>query len=331
MFEGKVGDFAAARGALDEAFFDEVGLVDLLDGAGVFADGGGYGGEAHRTSAELVDDGRQYLIVNFIEAVAVDVEGFEGEACYLRVDVAVAFHLGEVANAAQKCVGYTGRASRAHGYLVGGFGRHLHMHQRRRAPQDAFEHHMVVVFEVALDAEAGTQRSRQQTAASGGAHKGEGVQSELHRARSGAFVYHDVDAVVLHGRVEIFLHHGTQAVDFVDEEHIVFFEGGEDAGKVAGLVEHRSGGGLHAHSQLVGDDAREGCLAQTGRTEEQYVVERFAAHACRLDEYLEVGHYLVLTVECLETAGTQCAFELFVALVAAYVKVLFHNESESWI
>ena len=38
---GEGGGFATAGGALDEAFLDEVRLVDILDGAGVFAEGGG--------------------------------------------------------------------------------------------------------------------------------------------------------------------------------------------------------------------------------------------------------------------------------------------------
>ena len=34
------------------------------------------------------------------------------------------------------------------------------------------------------------------------------------------FVYHDVDAVVLHGRVQVLLHHGRETVNFVDEQNI---------------------------------------------------------------------------------------------------------------
>ena len=77
---GQVGDLSATRGALDEALLDEERLVDLLHRAGVFAKGGGDGRQADRAAAELGDDRGQYLVVDFVEPVAVDVEGLEGVA-----------------------------------------------------------------------------------------------------------------------------------------------------------------------------------------------------------------------------------------------------------
>ena len=64
----QIRHLAATGRALDEALLDEEGFIDLLDGAGVFADGGGDGGDAHRPALELVDDGEQYLVVDFVEA-----------------------------------------------------------------------------------------------------------------------------------------------------------------------------------------------------------------------------------------------------------------------
>lgn len=48
--EGEVGHFSASGGAFDEAFLDEEGFVDLLDGAAVLAKGGGNGGETYGTA-----------------------------------------------------------------------------------------------------------------------------------------------------------------------------------------------------------------------------------------------------------------------------------------
>ena len=50
-----------------------------------------------------------------------------------------------------------------------------------------------------------------------------GVEVELYRPCTGALVYHDVDAKIFHGRVEVLLHHGTKAVYLVDEKHVVGF------------------------------------------------------------------------------------------------------------
>ena len=41
---GEVGDFAATRGALYEAFLDEIRLIHFLESARVFAKGSGDGG-----------------------------------------------------------------------------------------------------------------------------------------------------------------------------------------------------------------------------------------------------------------------------------------------
>lgn len=85
---GEGGYLAAAGSALDEAFLYEVWLIDLLDGAGVFAERRGDCCEADGAAAELVDDGAQYLVVDFVEAVAVDIKGLEGIAGNFEVDTA---------------------------------------------------------------------------------------------------------------------------------------------------------------------------------------------------------------------------------------------------
>ena len=121
MLVGEGGGFATTGGALDEAFLDEVRLVDILDGAGVFAEGGGDVGEADGTSIELVDDGGEELVVDLVEAVLIDAEGFEGVFGNLDVDGVFAHHHGEVAHAAQQGVGDTRCATTAEGYFDGGF------------------------------------------------------------------------------------------------------------------------------------------------------------------------------------------------------------------
>ena len=111
MLIRQIRHFATTRCALDEALLDEEGFIDLLYGAGVFADGGGDGSDAHGAALELIDDGQQDLAVDEVEAVAVDVQGLQRIARYLQVDASVALDLCEVAHTAQQGVGNTWRAA----------------------------------------------------------------------------------------------------------------------------------------------------------------------------------------------------------------------------
>ena len=273
---GQLGHLASPRSAFDEALLDEEGLVHLLDGAAVLSDGRGNRVDAHRPALELVDDGKQYLVVYLVQSITVDIECLQGIAGDVQVNPAVASHLGKVAHAPQQGIGDTWRAAAASCNLM---RRRLFDGQPQdacRTGDDVLEGVGVVVFQMQVDAEPGTQGCREQTATGGCPHQREGIEVNLDAARTGALVDHDVDAIVLHRAVEILLHHRRKAVDFVDEEHIMGFQAGEDARQVARLVEHGAAGNLEAHAQFVGDDTGEGGLSQSRRAMEQRMVERFA-------------------------------------------------------
>ena len=174
---------------------------------------------------------------------------------------------------------------------------------------------MVVVFQVGIDAETCAKRCGEQAAASGGTDECEGAEIELDGTSAGAFIYHYINAIVFHGRVEVFFDHATQAVDFVDKQYVVFFQGCEDAGKVAGLVEHRAGGDFKSHSEFVGHDAGEGGLAQSGRAVEEDMVEGFVAHTSGGHKYAKVFHNLFLPAERLKRAGAERFFEVAVLIL----------------
>jgi hypothetical protein len=55
----------------------------------------------------------------------------------------------------------------------------------------------------------------------------------------GALVDGDVDAEVLHRRVEVLLHDGRQTVDLVDEQHVAAAELREDADEIGALGQRR--------------------------------------------------------------------------------------------
>ena len=104
-----------------------------------------------------------------------------------------------------------------------------HRQQAGRAVHDARQLVGRVELQPRDDAEAVAQRVGQHAGARGRADQREGLQVELDRARRRAFADHDVDLVVLQRRVEDLLDHRRQAVDLVDEEHVVALEVGQDA------------------------------------------------------------------------------------------------------
>ena len=65
------------------------------------------------------------------------------------------------------------------------------------------------------------------------------------------------------------------------------FEIGEQRGEIAGLGDHRAGGGAEIDAQFARHDLRQRGLAEARRADEQHMVERFLARARRLDEHAQ--------------------------------------------
>jgi hypothetical protein len=89
--------------------------------------------------------------------------------------------------------------------------------------------------------------------------------------------------------IEDFLHGRVEAVDLVDEEHVALFQVGELRREVAGLGDHRAGGGAEVHAELAGHDLGERGLAEARRADEEHVVEGVAPGLGGVDEHLQVG------------------------------------------
>ena len=102
-------------------------------------------------------------------------------------------------------------------------------------------------------------------------------------ARRRALADDDVELVVFERGVELLFEHRLQAVDLVEEQHLLLAQVGQDGGQVALDLQRRAAGLLEADAQLVGDDGRQRRLAQPRRPEEQHVVQRFAAGLGRLE------------------------------------------------
>ena len=163
------------------------------------------------------------------------------------------------------------------------------------------------------DAKAVAQRVGQHAGAGGGTHQGEGLQIELDAARRRAFANHDVDLVVLQCGVQNFFDHGRQAVDFVDEQHIVFFQVGQQRGQVFGLFQHRTTGLAQVHTQLLRNDVAERGFAQARWAEQQHVVEGFIAVARGANENFQLLTHLGLAHILLQQLGAQGTINRFFA------------------
>ncbi len=77
-------------------------------------------------------------------------------------------------------------------------------------------------------------------------------------------------------------------MNLVHEEHVARLEIGQHGGKLRRALEHWPGSGLDGHAHLVGDDVCQRGLAETGRPEDERVIERFVSPAGRLDEDLHL-------------------------------------------
>jgi hypothetical protein len=186
---------------------------------------------------------------------------------------------------------------------------HGHVQQPGAAPHDAGQLFRRIELQPRHDAKAVAQRVGQHARAGGGAHQGERLQIELDAARRRAFADHDVDLVVLQCGVQDFLDDRAEPVDFVDEQHIVLFQVGQQRGQVLGFFQHRAAGLAQVDPELGGDDVTERGFAQTGRAEQQHMVQCLLALARRANEDFKLlAHFGLAHVLVASRLGAQRAF-----------------------
>src|SRR5690606_6917468 len=200
------------------------GLVDLLDGVLFLADAGGEGLQAHGTAVEAVDDGEQQPTVHGVEAGLVDLEPSQGAGGALAVDDASALLLHEVAHATQQAIGDAWRTAGAARDLRGALLVDLDAQDARGALHDLLQLLHRVEIESLDDGETIAQRARQKPGAGGGADEGEARKIDAQGTCRRPGIDDDVEAKVLHRRVEALLHRRREPVDLVDEEDVAGLE-----------------------------------------------------------------------------------------------------------
>ncbi len=115
----------------------------------------------------------------------------------------------------------------------------------------------------------------------------------------------------------------------VNEENIILLQTHQDAGKITGLIKHRTRRHLKPHTQFIGYDIGEGGLAKSRRSVQQRMVKCLLAKTGRLHKHTEILYYLLLTAEiikCQRTEGFLYILIRFAALTLPYVEIFcFHT------
>ena len=137
----------------------------------------------------------------------------------------------------------------------------------------------LVKLEAMDDSETRTKRRGDQSRAGGGPDQREMTQVKRMDARAGSLADDEVHAKIFHRRIKNFFDGGLQAMNFIKKKNFLGFERSENGGEVAFALEKRTSAGFDRDVQFVGDDLRESGFAESRRTVQQNVIERFAAIA----------------------------------------------------
>ena len=141
-----------------------------------------------------------------------------------------------------------------------------------------------------------------------------------------ALVDHNIDFVVFHRRIQVLLDDPVHAVDLIDEQNVSFAQCGQDPDQIDGALQHRTGSGVQAHSQLVGDDMRQCRLPQTRRAVEEDVIQRFAALVGGRYRNTELFLDLFLPQHLVHRFGAESVVEIpLISLAVGIYDAFFHT------
>ena len=160
------------------------------------------------------------------------------------------------------------------------------------------------------DAEARSQRRRQQPGPRGGPDQRELLEPHLHRPRARSLSDDDVDFVILERRIQDFLDDRRHPVNFVDEQHFPRGKVRDDADQIARLLDGGPRRGTHRHAQLVRDHVRERRLAKARRAVQQHVIERLLPLPRGGNRHLQVLAHAILADVLVEHTRAQPRFVL---------------------
>ena len=184
--------------------------------------------------------------------------------------------------------------------------RHADAEHAGAALDDLFELFLGIEIQPHRNAEAVAQRRGEQARARGGADQRERREVDLHRARRRPLADDEVELEVLHRRIEDFLDRRIEPVDLVDEQHVALFEIGEQRGEIAGLGDHRAGGGaeIRRPARARRSAPAWSCRGPGGPTNSTWSSASLRARAASMNTR-EIGARLLLADEFGEPLRTQ--------------------------
>ncbi len=148
-----------------------------------------------------MNNGGQDTNIHFVQAAFVDIECREAVTGNGLVDRSRAFYLCKIADTTQQGIGNTRRATTAPRNFSSAVFTHRDIQDFSRTVNNAYQCWHVVIIEVAIDPETRPQRRREQAHAGSCAHEGKWIQGDLDTAGIRPRIDHNVDAVILHGRI----------------------------------------------------------------------------------------------------------------------------------
>ena len=240
----------------------------------------------------------------------VHLEQLQRIVGHLLGDCALGAHLRKVAHAPEQPIGDARRAARAPGELRGSGLDDRDIQNAGRPDDDFPQVGFSIEIEAVHDAETRSQRRRQQPRAGRGADQREFLERHFDRARPRSLADHDVELVVFHRGIQNFFDCRRHAVNFVDEQHFALCKAREDGRQISGPLEHRPRRGAHGHAELVANHVRQCGFAETRRTVQQHVIERFIPLPRGGNRHLEVGAHALLADVVVQRTRPQPRFIL---------------------
>jgi len=116
----------------------------------------------------------------------------------------------------------------------------------------------------------------------GGSHQGERGEVKGAGAGGAALAHREIEAAILHRRVEELFRHPAQPVNLIDEQQLARLQIHQQTNDVAGTLEGGSTGDPAGDPELLRQHHRHGGFAETGRAVEQHVVEGIPTRRGRL-------------------------------------------------
>ena len=168
----------------------------------------------------------------------------------------------------------------------------------------------------------------------------ERAQRHVDRPRVDPLAQQNVDAKILHRRIEEFFDRLGQPMNLVDEQDRAFLGVGQVGNQVLGGLQHRAAGDLKGRRPDRGDAGGERGLAQARRAVEQDVPQRVAPLAGRIDRDLQpaqTSRWPTMSRMCCgrkarsSWGGYSCGAEGYFKSASPYLRRMLSKASSSGI